>query len=765
MLKKIKSLFGREEPNFTNEIGPGLQQFFTNLIGINDSVITKTTNPSRHPWIFASANMTALVASQAPFRVFKETEAVIANRRYEAKLKNLTYVPGIGEKRLAFQKYVDKTVNEKLLSKSLEISYDHPLNVLLNRPNKFQTKTQLFYTLISLIGFEGHCCLIKLDADGEPISVPGEIPAETYPVSSGYFRPVYSYDNENNRVTGRKGWQFKVPKWYPYRKKTTSDNEYLFFPEHSVAEFFRPDPFNPTKGISPLTPLAETLVSDFLVDEINRRLLQNGAVPSGMILARGSGLSSSQRQDIRDEWQQKHSGTKNAGSVLILENAEYKSLGLSPSEMASKDTLMWNREKELSVTNTPPSVLGITEFSNYATQLGQDRNFWDKNLIPMLRMIEEVFEFHFLKSYSDEYVGMFDLSGIEALRISLINQVRGAERLCGQALHLPPNIALKIMNLNIERYDGDDLNIALETYRDGKKDAKQALDNADKKPPVNLEQDPGKNPEETPADSAKSKGSRIQLKSSSRLIFDLTYEQLTPKVAQGYGGWLKDLGDMILKSDPISLSSGKAISFQKKEINIDLENLFPSYAELIAALQKRFEAYYVEALSAVSSGIAVSEGVSLSDLNFEALTKYSSAHQKLMLSKIVEGTKARLYEHLAEDLKNSNSLLEFRLKIQERLNLEETRSLNIARTFTSTLIRGLQHESYLSLGYTKFSWDDVRDEKVRETHLIFGDSGIHQKGFNYLSLVDKDGTLEYPGDIRGPIEELAGCRCTETPHK
>lgn len=773
MLEKVKSLpvvrnlfkgkvdYNREYPLV--EMGGSLDAYFQNLMSLSSDAVYKALSPeTTHPWIFASANMTALVASQAPFKIFKETEEVIKKRRLKANELQQVYRPGVGNKRKALRKYSNIPTSKRLLVKNLEEDYDHPISDLLENPNKYQSKSHFFYSLIALVASEGSCLVVKLNESGQLVSSDTEVPSEIWPIPERHFDPIFILNEKEDQIMARVGWKFTPPKWFPLYKKEGVGN-WIFVPEYAVADFVKPDPRNPTGGMSPMTPLAGSLVTDYLIDEINRRLLANGAVPSGIITSKGAGLTPDQRKDIREEWMNRHAGSHNAGSLLVLNNAEFKTLGLTPNEMASKDMLSWNREKELAVTNTPPSVLGITEFTNYATQLGQDRNFWDKNLIPLLHMLEASFDKHFLKKYSDETVGLFDLSGVEALRIGLINQIRGAERLCGQALHLPPYLAFSLMGVTIDRYDGDDINIALEAHKREERDRKEELDDSDKKPPVGTMEDPEENNEENPTPEKEEEISDKKLvktptvtKEAARAIFDLTYGAMVPRVASAYAKWVQTLQEDILSSELLTL--------RNVGISIDIQNILPGFNELQQSLRNTFQPLYTEFVARVSSTMAAEAGIPIFEINLERMSEFVAQHQKRLLSKIIEGTQKRVLKELTDALNESNSLLEFREKIKEVLKVESDRARKISRTFSATLIQGLQYNEYLAQGFKRFIWDDSKDDVVRDDHVTFGKAGPKPAGFNYLDLTnDVSGVLEYPGDLRAPLKQISECRCVLLP--
>src|SRR5690606_24948377 len=106
----------------------------------------------------------------------------------------------------------------------------------------------------------------------------------------------------------------------------------------------------------------------------------------------------------------RHRGPMRANRLTILKGGwTYTPVGLKPTDIAHLETLRWDRDEIFAVMRVPKTTAGITEQLNYATQLGQDKNLWDKSLGPDVTLIEKTLDATLFYEQPDTIVGAFDL--------------------------------------------------------------------------------------------------------------------------------------------------------------------------------------------------------------------------------------------------------------------------------------------------------------------------------------------------------------------
>jgi hypothetical protein len=91
------------------------------------------------------------------------------------------------------------------------------------------------------------------------------------------------------------------------------------------------------------------------------------------------------------------------------------------------------------------------------------------------------------------------------------------------------------------------------------------------------------------------------------------------------------------------------------------------------------------------------------------------------------------------------------------------RMTSVARTETGFAVSGARDMAFTAAAIENSEWADAGDDRVRETHEIYGSSGPHPRGFNYAELVGESYMLRFPLDTDAPADEVIACRCVELP--
>jgi HK97 family phage portal protein len=130
------------------------------------------------------------------------------------------------------------------------------------------------------------------------------------------------------------------------------------------------NPLNDWYGLSPVEAGA------YGIDQHNeamtwmQSLLQNSARPSGALVTKdGQELSDENFNRLKTQIEEQYSGAQNAGRPMLLEGGlDWKSMGLSPSDMAILET-KYSAARDVSLAfGVPPQLIGIpgdNTYSNY----------------------------------------------------------------------------------------------------------------------------------------------------------------------------------------------------------------------------------------------------------------------------------------------------------------------------------------------------------------------------------------------------------------
>ena len=419
---------------------------FTASLGAIDQVpMSRAKNPfGNHVWVYAAIMAIATNAAQAVYTVYRESPDNPATFRKSR-------LPKAGRRRMAIQRFLQqKQRRDGMAIRGLLPEYDHPLALLMARPNPIQSQAQFMAMTVMLMSLKGACFWLKQSESGGEVG-PGEVPAYLWPFSPDFFTPV----RKGNSFIG---WDMRIPAYLDASGQT--DNGRAFVNPHEVVMLAYQDPCDPLGGVSPISAAANGIVTDMMAMAYNKACLSNGSKLGGILLHEED-IDEVEEQKLRTYWKQKHEGPKNANKMAVLTgHFQYIDTGLGPKDMEYLEQRKWDREEIFGALRVSKSVLSLTEGNNYATQLSQDKNFWDKCVMPLLRMIEDIADHALFFTEPDDIVGAFDTSGIEALRTGLKEKVDLAVQLTGTNLHMPPRQAYEIVGLDVKPYDGIDQAVA-----------------------------------------------------------------------------------------------------------------------------------------------------------------------------------------------------------------------------------------------------------------------------------------------------------------
>lgn len=149
-----------------------------------------------------------------------------------------------------------------------------------------------------------------------------------------------------------------------------------------------PDPVNPVRGMSWLTPVVREIDNDAGMVAYQTKYLENAATPN-ILIKYSQELSKSLMQDIAMQVQAKHSGVGNAFRTMVLDRgADATVVGNSLKDMAFTDVQAAGETRIASAAGVPPIVAGLSSgldaatYSNYGMAM---RRFADITMRPNWR--------------------------------------------------------------------------------------------------------------------------------------------------------------------------------------------------------------------------------------------------------------------------------------------------------------------------------------------------------------------------------------------
>lgn len=419
-----------------------------------------------HAWVYAAATQIATVASQATYKVYRETQETIKGRQLLEKSFGRKWTgPKAGKSRTAIMRYSRRAAGERIFKQTTSLVEDlsHPLSVLFEKPNPIQNRSAFDLTTHLWAALRGEYFWIKTGVNGAPVG-PTQFPEELWPISPDCFTEKLNHRKEHV------GWDVTFPNYFPSVDRRMTLEKY-----EVVHVITRPDPNNPLRGMSPVKSVAISVETDLLSKTHNRSLIENDAIPKGIIVNEvgwadddtDAGMS---EDDFKAKWKHFYEGELKSGRIGFLEGSmKFLPVGLSPQDMQFLEQYKVDRQEVLSAMGVPPSGVGLSEYTNYSTAMVQDSGFWNKTILPFLKAQEAAIDFSMLYNETDNIVGLYDITDIEALRAGISDKIDMAAKMCTDSLHTPPVIAFETVGLRVNRYEGDDkgfVSLALQKVED-----------------------------------------------------------------------------------------------------------------------------------------------------------------------------------------------------------------------------------------------------------------------------------------------------------
>lgn len=764
--------FGGESTN--------LNTLFQALSGIDLPPIIRAQDPfDNHPWIFAASVSIATVASQAPFTIFRETEeAEDRKMRFFEKHYSRSWRSSRGHSRRAMQRYSAISSIKRAMQRALEPDFDHPVTNVLMNPNPYQKGNQLFWLTTLWLSLRGHCFWVLEGSGEDGEMVPGEDPVRIWPLSPDLFVPVLEHGQWGELIK----WEFRPPNYMAKR----SQGERVFLPLDSVIEFKQAHPKNFLQGVSRMAVTAYGVSQDLNLKEFNRSIVENDGDPGGVIMYDAQ-MQEEERRDWLQQWEQRHKGTHNKSRTALLDAGfKYVPIAMTPVELQGQEQLLWNRAEHLAVMGTPPSVLGVTEFVNYATDLGQKKNFWEHTIIPLLRLQEETLDASpIFFEQSDSVMGLFDLKGVEALRSGVVEKLEAAKSMCGPELHAPPQVAYDVVGLEVPEYDGSEDSLItpmLSTVDDILTGAAPVLPPGQEVPGIAPEEaddggetEEGEDPVEDEEDESEEKSSQVaKAKGGNRWkAFIVVQESMEDLFGKRYRRWVsaeqkETLGrfDASVKARVEELETKGWDPVIKMPPVLDLTDILPDLVDSQNGLRTRMRPVYANMLD-TTFNFTLDDlgGIPVFEVDAPGIFDVFQSRENNLVLNTPATVRQNLIKSLTQGISNGEDILALRQRIAEvyKIAASDAKTLQIARTETAGFMNETREAMFVEQGLTNLEWVTAGDEIVRETHILYGEAGPQKPGFNFLTLTNKAGTLTFPGDSRAPAGEVINCRCLKVP--
>ena len=306
---------------------------------------------------------------------------------------------------------------------ALPVGPDHPAQRLLDRPNPFWTRGELWRATETSLGLWGAAFWGLERRDGEVV--------EIWPLRSDRMRVV---PDEQAYVKG-----------FVY---VGAGHTLVPYVAEDVVWIRYFNPLDELAGLSPMAPLR--LSADMGIEALraNRNNLSNDSTP-GMIIETMDTPTDYELKEFYERWEARYQGVDRVRRPALLGSGmRATNLGFSPKDMEYIQSLQcWSLEDVCRVFGVPKAMLGDTEritFSNFRTAR---RVFWEDTILPQLSFYQEALQQWLLPNFGDpSLVAEFDLSEIDALRESENDRAERRRKYVGSGI-MTVNEVREEMNL------------------------------------------------------------------------------------------------------------------------------------------------------------------------------------------------------------------------------------------------------------------------------------------------------------------------------
>ena len=286
------------------------------------------------------------------------------------------------------------------LQDDLPVPDHHPVQVLLDRANRWTTRGQLWTAIETNLCLWGSAFL-ALEPDDEGRMEVWVLRSDRVKVIPDRERHIrgYVYVGANGAV--------------PY----TAD-------EIVWLRYYNPlDDFS---GLSPIAPLRLSIDMGMDALKFNRSFYQNSARPD-LILTTETNLSDQEVTAFYQRWESRYQGPANAHRPAIASFIkDVKPIGFSQREMEFVQGLRWSLEDVSRIYGVPLPLLSDYQRATFTNIKTAEQLFWRNTMIPEMRFLEEQLDHKLLHQLGYPEIKLrFETSNIEALRQdedSLVNR-------------------------------------------------------------------------------------------------------------------------------------------------------------------------------------------------------------------------------------------------------------------------------------------------------------------------------------------------------
>jgi len=506
-------------------------------------------------------------------------------------------------------------------------------------------------------------------------------------------------------------------------------------PEDEVVHFKFPSPFDIFYGTGPLFAAAYGMDMNDQMKEWGINYFLNNAQPSGVLQMEDS-IDDKQYQRLKDDWNQRHRGSGNAGKIAVLQGGmKYVQTGSNLRDARFEDVSREVRDEILAIFGVPASKLGLVEDVNRANADANDYSYQKETVLPRLMLIEEKINEKVMPMFDESLIAKFDnpvpedkefrLREIEShinCGYSTIDEEREKDGLDPYGL---PETSTPKATLDAERMEAD----------------REAMANAE------------------PKEEPKEKTFSPNIKSWD--TFAIMLHPVETMFATSMKRYFKSQHRDVINNLNKYKAMSKDVQIKASLPDSIIFNLNEQNAKLKVISHEFVHSGMVSAAKLAFNETDHTINFSLYDVNLERIlerrlnyfTKIVNDNTiKMLKDEIVAGTsKGETLDAISQRISN---VMQFS---------EDFRSSRIATTEIFGSANESMFDAFKTVGFKAKEWVTARDERVRDSHAALDGKVI---GLTEAFQTINGSQLYFPGDAStADPGEYINCRCRLAPQR
>jgi len=297
-----------------------------------------------------------------------------------------------------------------------EVIRNHPMEILMQRPNEFSSGAVLAHYLVTSLAAHGDAFLLKVRNRQNQV-------VQLVPLMPTY---VKVRGNEKELITHYE--------YHAVKQKNSLSQDYIELPRENVVHIRQGmDPDDHRRGFSPLRSVMRELAGDEAAGQFAVALLHNMAVPGVILSPKDDTMGGPSREEadaIAQAFKSKFSGA-NRGAPMIMTGAmDVDIVSFTPEQLNLTALRRLPEERVSSVLGVPAILAGLgagLDAATYNNTKELREFFTEQKMIPLWSAVAAELTHQLLhKDFEEdnyEYVAAYDLEEVRALASDKKDQV------------------------------------------------------------------------------------------------------------------------------------------------------------------------------------------------------------------------------------------------------------------------------------------------------------------------------------------------------